>query len=87
MAAGILSMGIRGYVDLSSGFCMGGYLISVVNSISGHRYRWLSASAVIGRVPLIGGLPLSLTSFRIISSQSVCLTFLIIAINAVNQAF
>ena len=42
---------------------------------------------LVDRVPLIGRLPPILTSFRIISSQSVCSTFLIIAMYAVNQAF
>ena len=34
----------------------------------------------VSRVPLIGGLPPTLTSFKIISSQSICSTFLIIVI-------
>ena len=38
------------------------------------------------RAKLIVGLPRNLTSFRIISSEAVWSTFLIIAINAVNQA-
>ena len=68
------------FLGCLKGFCK----ICKCTDLESPPYRGHIGVMAAGSAKLIVELPRNLTSFRIISSEGVCSTFLMIAINAVN---